>query len=784
METYIKQAAVFKKLDTAKQNKQNIYIYGATGYGKTELVKQYFSSRNYIYIQCSQNECDLSAARNNTRNFPVVIDNINAIENEMIRNEITELCSQSRFWVIISGRSRMPGWLFDTFVNQHMALITEEDLMFSEDDIDRYMKNLGITLDSDEITFLKTAGRGNIFAISYTAQRLLAGDKTGKKLAEECETLFKNHIETNIISEFSSELRDFLLRISIADEFNAELASVITGDSSVQRLIDSAMDKGNFMTVQNGVYTIIPHMLGALRSKAAKEIPQNELSSLSLVAGRYYESQGNDDKALDLYARYNASEHIRGLLIKNSRKNPESGHFVEMRRYYLMLSDDDIRSNIYLMSAMSMLHSMLMDFEKSEYWYGELRNTRNSSSGTEKKEAACLLAYLDVALPGRGSINILQLIKDSYTILTEKSVSLPEFSVTSNLPSIMNGGKDFCEWSKNDKKIAATAGSLISAFLGKYGRGLVNAALAESFFEKGGNPYDIMSRVSRARMEAEAGGKTELSFAAAGTLFRQYIILGESDNAAMLLDSVESRAEKEQVKKLRNSIDAMRCRLSLLAGDTRAAEQWLETAPDENAEFVALYRYLYLTKIRCYIALEQYDKAHLLIESLKYYAEKCDRKMLLMELGILSSVIMFRTDREWKSEFESTLELICEYRFIPTVIEHGAAVYELLKKCDGIYETNPKIDADWFEKVLRKCGKVARYYPLYLKTEKKVIKELQPIDIHILSCLADGLSIQATADKMNINYETLRSRIKEIYRKMGAKNKTEAVMTAQKLDII
>lgn len=46
------------------------------------------------------------------------------------------------------------------------------------------------------------------------------------------------------------------------------------------------------------------------------------------------------------------------------------------------------------------------------------------------------------------------------------------------------------------------------------------------------------------------------------------------------------------------------------------------------------------------------------------------------------------------------------------------------------------------------------------------------------------MSVQKTAEKLNINYETLRSRIKEIYRRLDAKNKTEAVMMAREMKLI
>ena len=95
-----------------------------------------------------------------------------------------------------------------------------------------------------------------------------------------------------------------------------------------------------------------------------------------------------------------------------------------------------------------------------------------------------------------------------------------------------------------------------------------------------------------------------------------------------------------------------------------------------------------------------------------------------------------------------------------------------------------KIDKAWFERILAETGKTARFYPMYLKVSSKDCPKLQPMDSRILACLADGLSIQETAIKLNMKYETLRSRIKEIYRKLGAKNKTEAVMTARSLKLI
>ena len=224
--------------------------------------------------------------------------------------------------------------------------------------------------------------------------------------------------------------------------------------------------------------------------------------------------------------------------------------------------------------------------------------------------------------------------------------------------------------------------------------------------------------------------------------------------------------------------------MALYSGDMDAVGQWMKTAPDESGMFIALERYRYLTKIRCYIAYENYNRAYALIENLRYYAERCDRKYINMELDILTSVILFRKGDEWESRFIKALEKICEYRFIPIISEEGAAVYEMLNQCADSCSRNKKINREWFERVVSETGRISRCYPMYLKATAKDFSKLQPMDIRILTCLADGLSIQETAVKLNMNYETLRSRIKEVYRKLNAKNKTEAVMTARGMKLI
>ena len=116
-------------------------------------------------------------------------------------------------------------------------------------------------------------------------------------------------------------------------------------------------------------------------------------------------------------------------------------------KYYRSLPEAEILASPSLMQGMSMLCALAMDYEGSEHWYGELqafaeRCGRQDAAG---KQARSRLAWLDISLPQRGVNGLTETIPAVFRLLMNKEVTLPSFSVTSALPSIMNGGKDFSE---------------------------------------------------------------------------------------------------------------------------------------------------------------------------------------------------------------------------------------------------------------------------------------------------------------------------------------------------
>ena len=788
MEEYISPHKALKKIRACRSIGNVVYIYGATGYGKTELVRQFLKNKQYFYASCAENSQDFAQVTidaNSKKALPVVIDDLHLLLNEEKRREVIELTKRDDIWLILISRSNVPAWLRDAYIERNFILISEEDLGLTCDDINEYLEHEHFEVSEGEVKTIVENSEGNGYIVKYALVEILNGNSVNKEQVEKIRESYISSLTEKVLLWLEPEVKELLMKLSLVESFDIELAKVLTGDKNIGRVIERAYESGNFMRKNGESYTFRKPMQKALYVELQRCYSHEQIDGFIRNIALYYEMNGNEMKALEFYAKCSDTDKIRDMLVRNAKINPEMGYFYEMRKYYLMLSDKDIESEPWLMISMSLLYSVMMNIEKSEFWYGRLKERLAGAKGSEKREIQVGLAYLDIALPHRGSFTTLNTIKNQYTLMMEKSSSFPGLSVTSNIPSMLNGGKDFCEWSKRDKEILRTTGKVLSAVLGSHGKGFVSLGLAESFYEKGGDFYEISSLISKAKNQIEAGdGNYNMMFVAIGLQSRLFLINGEISEARELVEGFRERTEKTKfIFKLRKNIDSLLCRISLYEGDYGAVNDWISNkAPDEN-EFFVLNRYQYLTKIRCYIALERYAPALALIDRLSDYAGLCDRKYISMELAVLKSIIKFRKKAAWQEEFIAALRKIKEYDFIRIVSEHGAAVYPLL---DAVREEflSDANTAEWFGKMIDETRKIALRYPVYLKTEIVNLPALSETAVKILKMQAEGMTLKQIGERLGITERTAKFHAQETYRKLGVNSRTEAILAAKNLNII
>lgn len=783
---YFRPRKAAKKMKLAQSMNQTVYLCGVTGLGKTAFVKDYLGRRSYAYYSAEDYADWEFQMPEEGQEGIVVIDDLYLLTSPEFREELypvlEALMERRDVWLILISRCQVPRWLMALYVNHLFCIIGEEDLLLEREEQDAYFASCDVYPGERVSQRIWTEGKGHPLALRILALELLKNGHGSREsdVDNQLEVYYQakeqmyGYLETHVYDQWNLELQEFLMELSVAEDFDVQIAQMITGKKNVEELLEQAMETGDFIVKKGTVYQYKKPFRRSMHRRLMRSTKADRIHRLYCNAGYCYEMRGEIDLALGAYAACEDEDEISRLLIANARENPASGHYFELRHYYLSLSEDTVRESAVLLSCMSMLQSIRMNVEESERWYRELEAYAANHTGSARKEAKTRLLYLDIALPHRGIVQIADIFRNAYTLIREHRVLLPEFSVTSNLPSQMNGGKDFCEWSRKDKELAASIGKVVSLVLGSYGKGLVSLALAESFLEKGMDSYEIVSLAEKGRMQAESVGKTEQCFVAVWLLGQLSLLRGHAEDALERLDSFERTAGQDAARLVSN-IRALRCWLWMYQGRMKEVMDWMKEAPDEYQEFWSMERLRYLVKARVYLQNGRYEQAVGILEKLLYYADKMNRTYVRMESKLLLATALYHMGwGDWKKSMQECISEAESYHFVRLISREGGSVLKLLRAEDFIWS-----DQKYKKQVLEECQRMADFYPSYLKKHEEGDVVLAPNALKILRLQADGCQTETIAAQLGITKNTIKYHNKETYRKLGVTSKAAAINEAR-----
>ena len=439
------------------------------------------------------------------------------------------------------------------------------------------------------------------------------------------------YFEAAVYRRFDLPIRRFLLELAPFESFDAELARMVSGDPHAGERL-AWLQHNTTMLRPDDVqrFRFWPQFRTFLLWEMDREYSEEKRRTVLGRGGLYYELKEDYSHALECYTMAGDHSKVSELLVRNAELHPGMGHYSEMEKYYRSLPEQEIAASPALMQGMSMLCALAADYEGSERWYQALSQFARcrAKSDAAGRQARGRLAWLDISLPQRGVTDLTAIIPSAYRLLVNKEVTLPAFSVTSALPSIMNGGKDFSEWSRRDDLLYQTIRVPVEAILGRDGVGLPDCAIAESKFEKGEDITARMLALMPRLGEIQRDGTPDIEFAAVGLLARSQLAAGHSQDARRTLESLRQRfAEGGQSRFLPN-IDAMLCRVDLRTGDTDAVDSWYrEKAPRDPLSINIMKRYQYFTQAMAELAQGRPQAALLTLAPLEPYCIACQRKM-------------------------------------------------------------------------------------------------------------------------------------------------------------
>lgn len=734
-DNYIHPKAAWDKLRMAGARRQNVYLYAATGYGKTELLHRYLRRRRHIWLSGEGLTVETLQEIALPAEATMVIDDLARVLDPAVRREIVSMLDQPGLWLVLAGRCPLPSWLTGPYVNGRLSVIPEEDLRLSEKEIAQLYLSWGVQLPRNLLEKrIIPLVEGNPLGARLLAVEMSRGSSYTEELMNDLTRKFYEYLNQAIYSEWPEEIREMMMQLSLLEHFTIQQAEEMTGRSDVNRLLAQAAEMGNLFSFKDGGYTLRPAVINSMKLRMETVCDRVRKNELLRRAGTICEKEGNIPRALKLYQDGQCEKEIHALLIDNARRYPGGGYYYELTPAYLALPEEEVRSSPDLIAAWSMLYSLALNATESERWYAVLQEyAAGHPDPEEHRLAESWLVYLDISLPHRGSTNLIEVLDEAARKIQTERLVMPEFSVTGGQPSLINGSKDFCDWTRDDQTMAF-------------------------------------------QLEKHVG---------AALVARVYLVTGHPGDSVKTLEEMETRAQQRGARRVVRNVRAMQSRIKLWQGRVEDAVRWMENEPQNEIHFNVLERYCYNTFVRVYMAQQRYDKTAQILMRLRSYANIEKRPWLQMEGDLLESIIRYRTGNPlWKTELTQVLRRAESYHFVRLFCREGAALLPLLQEL-GCPEG---VDEAYWQEVLGKTRAMAEAYPLYLSTNAPAALpgavQLSERALQVLRLQDRGLTRSEIARQLQLSERSVKYQCEQAYHKLGTSNKVEALSAARKLNLL
>lgn len=723
-----------------------------------------------------------------TERYALVLDDVHLVTNREIMKALPAVFKRlpGAFAVLLLSRNELPDELRGV-VREPAQLIGADQLRFTEDEIRRYFKSLGRSLTAEESRFAFAATEGWAIGVAAVA-------KTDKIDSGSSHYLFASYFESQVWNAWDPDLREFCLRTSVVDEFDPELARLLTGRPDARAVMDELNRTNTFLSRLHGDAYRYHHLFqDFLREKAAAD--GIDRPKLCKAAAAYYREHRDYSRALRFWME---SGDYRGIdaylllfLFENNR-----GNIAEYADFLNTFFVDEVPERAFKecppLHVLGAWHAYLTSrrelFER--HMDAVYRNLPRIARADSRFMEYALLAY---SVDHRTSI--LEKVKHFRAFgrfikrFTPEGLATNIASFTHNLPYMHRSNLDYSDLALEEGSMRKLEGNF-SLLLGQEWR-YIEPGIPACFAYERNRLDEARAGIERARAAMVPDNKVEGRLCVAVMHQQTLWQLGRTDEADAVLDELDGLVEREAPFFLPN-LKAHRAKLSLFDADKRVARTWLDEFFVTEVERVELYRVpQHFTTARAHLALEHRAEALRVLDLLDRFGREFNRPLDVGEAGALKAALLWAYGKKAEAceALSSALEALAPYGFVRIVADEGASVEPVLKrllKQVSATEYGGPLERAYVHELLLAAHATAQRHPgvtANIVPKKKPVKLSQQQTL-VLSLLAQGRCNADIVAETGLSLSTVKSHTAAAYRKLGVHTAMDAVLKARELGLL
>lgn len=282
----------------------------------------------------------------------LVLDDFHLINNIEIFRLLTYFLEHipNNIHLIISTRSD-PSLPVAKLRSQHQLVeIRSSDLSFSSTEINQLFKNiLKINLSAEDISTLENKTEGWIAGLQLTAISLQGRENKTEFIRELAgdNRFIMDYLIEEVLRIQSDDIKEFLLKTSILEQFSAPLCNTITGRKDTQLIIED-LERNNMFLIpldNERQWYRYHHLFADLLQQRLLLFNSYSIEELHNKACEWFEQNNMPNNAIEHALETNNFEKSIQLLGEVVEKMWKNGQHAAIMKYGDLLPDEFIKKN-------------------------------------------------------------------------------------------------------------------------------------------------------------------------------------------------------------------------------------------------------------------------------------------------------------------------------------------------------------------------------------------------------------------------------------------------------
>jgi LuxR family maltose regulon positive regulatory protein len=763
--------------------------------------------------------------------FALVLDDYYLIHDEKVHETVSYILDNlpSQMHLVIATRTDPPLRLSQLRAQGELCEIRAKELRFTDQEAIQFLnQSMNLELASDDIVTLSQKTEGWIAGLQLAAISLHGNqDKQAfvRTFAGD-DRYIADYLLDEALSRQPSHIQSFLLQTSILDRLCAPLCNAVTGRNDSQTILASIEQANLFMVPLDNQRTWFRyhHLFADLLNNRLRQFQAGEISNYHKFASTWYQANDLQTDAINHALAAEDLDLIVQLTEEMAVYSMDYRDANALLTWLQCLPESAFQENPWLQVTRSWALFNTGEYESVEMNLIEIERSLTQKTIAEELATriqghiAAIRSYL--AELREEPVPAMQQAEDSLGMLAEKDVRLKAFveirlanglAWFGDLDRAIALYKAAGESSKlvGDGQLAITALSemaVVQMFHGHLRESIKSITdinhYAQSLVQRDGRRLPAMGILYRhnSHIKRELNELSEaVDYAAEGVKICQRWGDKESLAVGLLALARAQFAQGESEKAAQNVREMMRVvgqispmyesqlrtwqlRFQLVQGDTEDTRTWvreLGISAEDEIRYECQHEYhnlvLYLT------AVGEYTQALELSRNILMVVTAAGDQVLKIQHHVLGAIILEKIGKQDDAldAMAEALSLASGEGYVRAILDQGEPVIRLLYLAaqEGIQPAYSLQLIQEFEQVSPSAVRV-------LGRSTELVEGLSEREVEVLNLIAKGSTNQEIAQELILSLYTVKSHARNIYSKLGVKNRTEAVARARRIGLL